>query len=497
MARGRGVANGILFLLTLCLQANTGQCQDADNLRIVLVGKTGSGKSAAGNTILGREAFKSEPSPVSVTSQSEKQSGDVNGRKIDVIDTPGLFDTKMSQEKMKREIKNAIYMSVPGPHVFLLVVRLGRFTEEEQNAVKWIQENFGEEASMYTIVLFTYADQLNGKSVKEFLKQSSDLRKLVFRCGGRYHSLTNEGRKDKTQATELLEKIKEMVEENDGQHYTTDVYEEAHRKIRYAEMQNDLRIVLLGKTGSGKSATGNTILGRKDAFKSESSPVSVTSQSEKQSGDVNGMKIDVIDTPGLFDTKMSQEEMKMEIKNSIYMSVPGPHVFLLVIRLGVRFTEEEQNTVKWIQENFGEEASMYTIVLFTHADQLNGKSVEEFLKKSPDLERLVNSCRGRYHSLINDGRRDKTQVTELLEKIKEMLKGNGGLHYTSDVYEEAQREIKCAISHCKWRALGNIAATAVGLYFASPVLVTAGVVGGANTLECTKEFFECYIPKIY
>lgn len=206
-----------------------------EEIRLVLLGGIGTGKSATANTILGSNFFRVSTSGSSLSKTCSLKSSNRFGCKLVIVDTPGIFNPSTTNELIQEEICKCIPLTSPGPHVFIVVLDKASFQQSFQQTLEHFVKYFGEEMYKYAIILFTNGDYESEKPINNFIEKCpQEFIKHVEKCGRRVIEFDNRLRRDEkdVKVNELLESIKNVIIENDGGCYTNETRIVARNKRR-------------------------------------------------------------------------------------------------------------------------------------------------------------------------------------------------------------------------------------------------------------------------
>uniref|UniRef100_A0A8C8DYF7 AIG1-type G domain-containing protein n=1 Tax=Oryzias sinensis TaxID=183150 RepID=A0A8C8DYF7_9TELE len=206
----------------------------------------------------------------------------------------------------------------------------------------------------------------------------------------------------------------------------------------------NIRIVLLGAKGSGKTSALNTILSRECRRH-----LGRTARCQVGEGVKFGRQLTVVDTPGWWMNYFSDESSHFDQREMVLspsLCPPGPHVFLLTIRVDRAFTETHRRSVQEHVELISEHIWSRVILLFTFGDWLGATTTEQYIEsEGTPLQWLVDRCSDRYHVLNSRTKGEGFQVRELIGKIEETMSGCcSSWHYEIEmkVLQEVEKRMK-------------------------------------------------------
>uniref|UniRef100_A0A8B9LYX1 AIG1-type G domain-containing protein n=1 Tax=Astyanax mexicanus TaxID=7994 RepID=A0A8B9LYX1_ASTMX len=251
-------------------------------LRAVIFGGKFSGKTSLINALFGIDLPQTEKR----TAHCQKHQGNVCGRELTLVDTPGWWKHFLLSDTatfLKQELIQGVSLVNPGPHAIILAIEIDiPFEEKHRKAAENHLGLLGDQIWTYALVVFTRSHSLRERNIEEHIEhEGKALQWLIEKCGNRYCKFDSRDPNNTSQAKQMLEMIENIVQSNSSGYFQIEakILEEAaewketvktkakSRELNQLEQateleKDELRIALLGWVIAGKSSAGNTILNK-------------------------------------------------------------------------------------------------------------------------------------------------------------------------------------------------------------------------------------------
>lgn len=211
--------------------------------------------------------------------------------------------------------------------------------------------------------------------------------------------------------------------------------------------EDEIRIILVGATGCGKSSAGNILSKDNKAFKTSGYAKSETLKSLLKTFRICEYKIDIIDTPAVCNTELKHDEVKHEIDKAIALSSPGPHIILLCLPAEA-VTKYYTDALKPFEKYFGEMVYDFTLVAFTKCDRSKDKSRDKIKESSQISTLMPNSKQQICLSNKSEGENfdGLEQIIQIINETKKTKKNSNQKEFASCLLSEsAEKELKVHI----------------------------------------------------
>nr|KAG5685169.1 hypothetical protein BaRGS_021911 [Batillaria attramentaria] len=141
------------------------------------------------------------------------------GMEIEIMDSPGLYDTSKSHEEICTIIVQAVACMHPGPHAILFVVRLNNFSAQDFGCYDRLKALFDDSITKFIIVLFTGGDELeqDNQTFADLRKDApKELIEVLKECGDRSIVFNNFAGDPLPQVEELFKLVRDLKQQNGG-----------------------------------------------------------------------------------------------------------------------------------------------------------------------------------------------------------------------------------------------------------------------------------------